>query len=129
MKFEKRLILVLLLLLYIGALADRAGAQTDSKFVPCQAKRQKAEELFDQGRRLEALPLLEELVQSYPKDDQMLVALAASLVEHAATLTDQDAAARERFRARELLDQAWKLGNTGTLAQNLAHLLKGLPAN
>jgi tetratricopeptide (TPR) repeat protein len=92
-----------------------------------QAKRQKAVELFNQGKRLEALPLLEELVQASPRDDEMLVALAASLVDHAATLTDQQVAGQERLRARDLLDQAWKLGNTSTLAMNLSELLKKLP--
>src|SRR5579864_6899327 len=62
-----------------------------------QAKRQAALTLFSQGKRLEALPLLEELVQKSPEDPELLVALAASLVEHAATLTDQEAAAKERF--------------------------------
>jgi len=92
-----------------------------------QAERQKASCLFDQGRRLEALPLLEELVKANPKDDQMLVALAACLVEHAATVSDQSMAGKERLRARDLLDQAWKLGNHSTLAMNLSDLLRKLP--
>lgn len=92
-----------------------------------QARRQKAADLFDQGKRLEALPLLEELIKTNPKDDQMLVALAACLVDHAATLTDTGAAGKERIRARDLLDQAWNLGNTSTLAMNLSELLKKLP--
>jgi len=96
---------------------------------PYQAERQKATELFNQGKRLEALPLLEELVRTNPNDDQMLVALAACLVEHAATLGDHSAGGRERLRARDLLDQAWKLGNHSTLAMNLSDLLKNLPEN
>jgi len=96
---------------------------------PDEAERQKASELFNQGRRLEALPLLEELLKANPNDNQMLVALAACLVEHAATLGDQSAAGRERLRARDLLDQAWKLGNRSTLAMNLSDLLKSLPEN
>ena len=92
-----------------------------------RANRQKAAELFDQGKRLEALPLLEELTQTSPKDDEMLVALAACLIEHAATVTDQEAAGKERLRAQQLLDKAWNLGNTSTLAMNLSQLLKQLP--
>lgn len=92
-----------------------------------QSKRQKASELFDQGKRLEALPLLEELAKSNPKDDAMLVALAACLVDHAATLSDQQTAGKERLRARDLLDKAWDLGNTSPLAMNLSQLLKQLP--
>jgi tetratricopeptide (TPR) repeat protein len=91
------------------------------------AKRQEAEDLFRQGKRLEALPLLEELVKTNPKDDAMLVALAACLVDHAATLSDQESAGKERLRARDLLDKAWDLGNTSTLAMNLSQLLNQLP--
>jgi len=94
-----------------------------------QVKRQKAADLFSQGKRLEALALLEELVQANPKDDAMLVALAACLIDHAATLTDQETAARERFRAKDLLDRAWNLGNTSPLALNLSQLLGQLPAS
>src|SRR6266481_6024837 len=101
-----------------------AQASLDTDY---QAKRQKAADLFNQGKRLEALPLLEELVQINPKDDEMLVALAASLVDHAATLADEHAAGKERLRARDLLDKAWELGNNSTLAMNLSQLLKQLP--
>jgi len=57
----------------------------------------------------------------------MLVALAACLVDHAATLSDQESAGQELLRARDLLDKAWDLGNTSTLAMNLSQLLKQLP--
>jgi tetratricopeptide (TPR) repeat protein len=100
------------------------GAQTD---VDYSANRRKASELFEQGKRLEALPLLEELVKTDLKDSAMLVALAACLVEHAATLSDQEGGGKERLRARLLLDQAWDLGNHSTLAMNLSQLLKQLP--
>jgi tetratricopeptide (TPR) repeat protein len=91
-----------------------------------QAKRARAMALFGQGKRLEALPLLEELAQKNPKDDPILVALAASLIDHAATLTGQDAA-KERFRAKDLVQRAWELGNTSPLAENLRQLLGELP--
>ncbi|HLW55640.1 MAG TPA: tetratricopeptide repeat protein [Candidatus Angelobacter sp.] len=126
-----RSVLALILLVPAGlaASAQQPAPPLDPQSSSYQAQRRQASELFEQGKRLEALPILERLVRSRPKDDQMLVALAACLVEHAATLTDQQAAAQERFRARDLLDQAWKLGNTSTLAQNLSHLLKELPAS
>ncbi len=94
-----------------------------------QAKRQAALSLFAQGKRLEALPLLEDLVQTSPQDPELLVALAASLVDHAATLSDQEAAAKERFRARDLVQKGWSLGNTSPLAENLRQLLGELPTN
>jgi Tfp pilus assembly protein PilF len=117
-----RRFLVLALLLHSCGLAypQQAGANP-------AAKRQLALDLFAQGKRLQALPMLEDLVKANPKDDEALVALAASLVDHAVTLTDEKAAAAERFRARDLLDQAWKLGNTSPLAMNLSQFLQQLP--
>jgi len=118
------LLILLLNLCVASCIAAQAGL--DAGY---QAKRQKAADLFGQGKRLEALPLLEELVQTNPKDDAILVALAASLVDHAATLTDDEAAGKERLRARDLLDKAWDLGNTSPLAMNLSQLLRQLPAS
>ena len=103
-------------------------AQTNAD-VSDRAIRQKAMALFSEGKRLEALPLLEDLAQKTPKDSDVLVALAASLVEHAATLADSGAAAKERFRARDLLQRAWGLGNTSPLAENLRQLLEELPSS
>ena len=93
------------------------------------AKRAEAMQLYSQGKRLEALPLLEQLAQSNPKDDAVLLALAASLVDHAATLSDEQAAGKERMRALDLVNRARALGNTSTLAMNLFDLLKQLFAS
>jgi tetratricopeptide (TPR) repeat protein len=109
-----------------AAQPDAAQAKPDASD---QAKRQQAVMLFSQGKRLEALPLLEELVQQNPRDAELLVALGASLIDHASILADQDAAAKERFRARDLVQKAWQLGNTSPLAENLRQLLRDLPAN
>jgi tetratricopeptide (TPR) repeat protein len=114
----------LLLLVACSPLTAQTNADASDR-----ASRQKAMALFSEGKRLEALSFLEDLAQKNPKDDQVLVALAASLVEHAATLTDAGAAAQERFRARDLLQRAWGLGNTSPLAENLRQLLEELPAS
>jgi tetratricopeptide (TPR) repeat protein len=127
MPFRNRRSLLLLLLLNLCA-ASCIGAQA-GRDAAYRAKRQTAVELFEQGKPLEALPLLEELVRADPRDDAMLVALAASLIDHAASLTDQEAAGKERLRARDLLDKAWDLGNTSPLAMNLSQLLRQLPGN
>jgi tetratricopeptide (TPR) repeat protein len=123
---RRRPLLAFLVLLFLIFPSPAAHPGVDTSDQP---KRQTAISLFNQGKRLEALPLLEELAQKDPQDSEVLVALAASLVEHAATLTDADASAKERFRARDLLEKAWGLGNTSPLAQNLRQLLEELPAN
>jgi tetratricopeptide (TPR) repeat protein len=120
--------LFLILLLNLGVSLPLAIAQ-QSPDVSGRAERQKAEALFARGKRLEALPVLEDLVQKNPNDSELLAELASALVDHALTLTDQDAAARERFRARDLVQKAWELGNTSPLAENLRQLLSELPAN
>jgi tetratricopeptide (TPR) repeat protein len=109
-----------------AAQENAAPAQPDTSD---QVKRQQAVALFSQGKRLDALPLLEDLVQKNPQDAELLVDLGASLIDHAATLADRDAAAKERFRARDLVQKAWALGNTSPLAENLRQLFRDLPAN
>jgi Flp pilus assembly protein TadD len=109
-----------------AAPVDAASAAPDATD---QQKRQQAVALFSQGKRLNALPLLEELVGKNPRDAELLADLGASLIEHAATLTDQDAAAKERFRARDLIEKAWALGNASPLAENLRQLLRDLDAD
>jgi tetratricopeptide (TPR) repeat protein len=121
----RRVLLAVSLLLFASSpLIAQTNAVTSD-----QANRQRALALFSEGKRLEALPLLENAATKEPKDAEVLVALAASLVEHAATLNDPDAAAKERFRARDLVQKGWELGNTSPLAENLRQLLGELPAS
>jgi tetratricopeptide (TPR) repeat protein len=120
-----QLIQVHILVLLLGILAPQHSHQAQTKGeVAYHTQRKQAVELFDQGKRLEALPLLEELAQKNPKDEEVVVDLAASLIHHAATLTDQRAAASERLRAKSLLE---KSGSTTTLAENLLQLLRAMP--
>ena len=122
---KRRSILPVLLLCFCVA-PVRAQTSNDASD---PAKRKEAIKLFSEGKRLEALPLLEELAQKDSDDNEILTDLAASLVDHAATLADQDAAARERFRARDILQRVWASGNPSPLAENLRQLLDELPAN
>lgn len=121
--------LALTFLLFVSLTLAGQEAPNLSTQASLQAARQRAITLFNQGNRLEALPLLEDLARKDSKDSEVLVALAASLVEHAATVADASAAAKERFRARDLLQKAWGLGNTSPLEENLRQLLEELPAN
>lgn len=118
--------IALTLLAFVSALAAQTSPSSSANATG-PVKRQSAITLFNEGKRLEALPLLEDLAREDPKDSEVLVALAASLVEHAATLNDGGAAAKERFRARDLLQKAWTLGNASPLAENLRQLLEELP--
>jgi tetratricopeptide (TPR) repeat protein len=88
-----------------------------------QAERQKAFDLFNENKNLEALPLFEHLAKQTPEDGKILVGLAGCLVTHSATLNDDDAAAKERVRARELLLKAKELGTSDALMENLLQII------
>jgi len=132
MRFHRLQALILTPLLGVAATAACAQEHTHTHTPPAHtqgdaayvAKRKQAMQLFDQGKRLEALPLLEELVKEDPDVEEVVVALAASLVRHAATLTDQQEAGKERLRARDLLE---KSRSFSPLAQNLLQLLREMP--
>jgi tetratricopeptide (TPR) repeat protein len=126
---QSRYLVIFALLAAAHGLGAQTAVTAANPVAADQTRREQAAELFNQGKRLEALPLLEELAKVHPRESELLVALAACLVEHAASMGDEDAAGRERLRARDLLRRARDLGNTSTLALNLAELLDELPAS
>jgi tetratricopeptide (TPR) repeat protein len=91
-----------------------------------KSDRHRAIELYNADKCMEALPLFEDLAKRDPQDSGVLVGLGACLINESATLEDQDAAAKERIRARTLLLKAQQLGNNSTLVQNL---LQTIPEN
>lgn len=83
------------------------------------AERHQAIQLYKADKHLEALPFFEDLAKRNPDDVNVIVGLAACLIDHSATLQDQDAGAKERIRARSLLLKAQQLGDNSTLVKNL----------
>jgi tetratricopeptide (TPR) repeat protein len=112
--------LVFLLVVVCGFL-PRSGGYAQSAGVDDNRKR--AFELFKQDKHLEALPLFEELALKSPDDRDVLLGLAVCLVAEATTLDDQDAATKERVRARQLLLKAKQLGQKSPLLENLLQML------
>jgi len=99
-----------------------AGIAIDSVSLSAQTRgenttRQRAFELFNQDKHLEALPLFEELALKSPDDRDVLLGLGACLVDESSTLDDENAATKERIRARQVLLKAKKLGSTAPLKQ------------
>ena len=110
------------LLLSIAGIAFHSAsllAQTGGE----NTTRQRAFELFKQDKHLEALPLFEELALKSPDDRDVLLGLSVCLVAESSTLDDENAATKERVRARQVLLKAKKLGNTAPLLQNLLQML------
>src|SRR5690242_20234306 len=117
-KGENRMIRQAILWLSIVCVAA-APASLSAQTTSGDNNRKKAFELFQQDKHLEALPLFEELALKSPDDRDVLLGLGVCLVAEAATLDDQDAATKERLRARQLLLKAKKLGQKSALLENI----------
>jgi tetratricopeptide (TPR) repeat protein len=115
MRRVTRLSILWLSIVSVAAGAVSLFAQTGGQ----NTTRQRAFELFKQDKHLEALPLFEELAAASPNDRDVLLGLGVCLVAESATLDDQDAATKERVRARQVLLKAKELGNTAPLLENL----------
>jgi tetratricopeptide (TPR) repeat protein len=93
----------------VGPPPAQAAAKDDPE-------RQQAIEVFNAGKYVEAMPLLEKLAVDHPEDATIKANWAFSVAAYAATLTDLDLRKKARIRARAIALQAQKQGaNTATL--------------
>jgi tetratricopeptide (TPR) repeat protein len=79
--------------------------------------RKDAIELYKQNRFEEALPLLEQLTLTHPKDAALQEALGACLLSHAVGLPDPEARRQTRLRARQAFLRAKDLGDNSNYLQ------------
>ena len=112
-KIQKIGILVVLLL----ASFVTATAQGD-------ADRQRAFQLYKDGKYVEALPLFEQLALKYPEDPAVIENLGLLVFTQSAYLKTPEERKSARKRGRALLLQAQKLGSTSTM---LNALVAGIP--
>jgi tetratricopeptide (TPR) repeat protein len=103
-------------LLGLAFVPPAPSPQDDASY---KAERRRAFELFNKDLHLQALPVFAELAKKNPRDHEVLVGLATCMISHANTVEDDQAAAAERVRARELLLKAKELGSTSMLMENL----------
>lgn len=108
-----------LLLMLLAAVSFTIALDAHGQTSTGDDARKKAFELFRQDKDLEALPLFEELALKNPEDRDVLLGLGVCLLAEAGTLDDQEAAATERVRARQVLLKARKLGQKSALLENL----------
>lgn len=108
-----------LLVVLLAVLSFALNPHLYSQSASGDETRKKAFDLFRQDRHIEALPLFEELALKSPEDRDVLLGLGVCLVAESGTLEDQDAATRERLRARQVLLKAKKLGQNSALLENM----------
>ena len=83
------------------------------------ALRTKALDLYHDGKCIEAMPLLEKLVDKNSQDFVVKEHWAYCILQYSATLSDPTERQRQRIHARELGLQAQKLGDQSDLMQVL----------
>ena len=111
--FQWKGLRILGLLLMLTALST-AQEQTQAKDDP---QRREAFEFFDQGKMVEAMPLLESLSAKYPSDVVVRERWAFATLLYAGTLADLEQRTRARIRARKIALEAQKLGDNSPLLQ------------
>ena len=99
-------LLALFGLLLSGVTTLSAPGQQPDKY---ESERERAFALYEEGKHLEALPILEKLAEANPSDGPVLQELAFSLISYSATLPDKEARKKVRARARGIFVRAVNL--------------------
>src|SRR5688572_12410359 len=107
----KRILTSFLLVFIVFSLAS-AAVQDD-------AERQRAFQLYKEGKFIEALPLFEKLAGRYPKDPQVFETYGLVVLGQTAYLKDAAARKEARKRGREILVEAQKLGADSALLKSM----------
>jgi tetratricopeptide (TPR) repeat protein len=92
--------------------------------VKSNPERNRAFELYQQGKMTDAMPLLEALAAVNPKDIAVIESWGVSVLSYAQTLPDVETRKKARVRARTILLNAQALGDTSDLSQTL---IRGIP--
>lgn len=98
------------------ALSAQTAAQDDPD-------RKHALEVYKAGKMVEAMPLLEKLAATYPKDAVVYEAWGVSAVGYSHTLDDPELRRKARVRARTILLKAKDLGDNSNLLQTLLGMI------
>lgn len=117
-QLTKVLVVVLLIVGIVPAdcVAQNTPAAETAKQDP---ERHHAEELYSQGKFVDAMPLFEGLAARYPSDVVMRERWAWCLMEYAVTLTDPEQRKKVRVHARTVALEAKQLGDNSQLVQML----------
>jgi tetratricopeptide (TPR) repeat protein len=111
-------------ILLAGLLGQAGSSAQEPPADEPSLQRQRAFQLFEQHKLLDALPHLETLALTNPDDMAVLERLGFCLLAKAVTLEDPEERRLTRVRAREVLLRSKELGNNSNLVNTL---LNGFP--
>lgn len=104
-----------MLALVLVTLAENLHASPLMQSSDPAEERRAAYDAYDQGRMVDAMPLLEALSAKYPSDIVIKERWAFSTLLYAATLPDAEQRKKARLRARKIALDAQKLGDNSPL--------------
>ena len=100
----------------LAAILVSGGAYSEDQ-PAANPERERAFELYKQGKLVEAMPLLEKLSASNPKDAAVMESLGACVLGYAQTLSNPEIKKATRARARSILVKAQELGDHSDFLQ------------
>jgi tetratricopeptide (TPR) repeat protein len=106
-----------LLLSFIAVNGWAQSAQTAANNAKDDPERRHAEDLYSQGKFVDAMPLFEALAAGHPSDLVMKERWAWCTFQYAATLPDPEQRKKVRAHARTIAVQAKELGDNSQLLQ------------
>jgi tetratricopeptide (TPR) repeat protein len=117
----KAVLIFLLIFAVFASLPANAQQPTESKSL-----KQQAAELIDEGKYIDALPILERIAANDPKDADTQFYLGISLLAQSNAVRDKTSVIKLRLRARQAFVKAKQLGSTNDL---LEAFIEGIPEN
>jgi tetratricopeptide (TPR) repeat protein len=116
-RLNKSFVALLVVIIAVGCWAQNAQTQTSEKPAKEDPARQRAMELYDQGKFVDAMPLFETLVADHPSDVVVRERWAWCLFQYAGTLPDPQQRKSVRARGRRVAVEAKGLGDNSQLLQ------------
>lgn len=118
---NRRTVLLSRLLIFTTTFFAPAGVAAEDP-TP-SPERTHAFQLYQQGKMVEAMPLLEQLAAENPKDITVVELWGASTLSYSQTVADRALRQKARIRARSILLKAQALGDKSDLCQTLLSMI------
>jgi len=122
LRYSRSAAFLLFFLLAGHPCAFRLWAQTTEKATKGDVDRSQAEDLYQQGKFVDAMPLFEKLVADHPTDLVVHERWGWCMFQYASTLSDPEQRKKVRARARAIAVEAKGLGDTSALLQVMLDL-------
>jgi tetratricopeptide (TPR) repeat protein len=110
-------------LIFLAAILSITNAAVCQAAPANDPERQRALDLYHDGKMVESMPLFEKLCVAYPNDAGVRELWGVTTLGYSQTLTDPDLRKKARARARSILVKAKELGDNSNLLKVLMEMI------